>query len=80
MDALQINKETPIPKEHPVWNTFHSLNDHFPFDNAFIQFFSGNQMEADVEGVWINGRGYIVFILSCFWRLKNVVYGSIFFI
>jgi Zn-dependent peptidase ImmA (M78 family) len=59
----KLRKETPIPKEHPIWLTTDSFDDYFSFEDTYIQFFSGGQMKADIEGIWINGRAYIVFSL-----------------
>ncbi|MFT4413328.1 ImmA/IrrE family metallo-endopeptidase [Fredinandcohnia humi] len=59
----KLRKETPIPKDHPIWLTTDSFDDYFSFDDTYIQFFSGHQMEADIEGIWINGRVYILFSL-----------------
>jgi Zn-dependent peptidase ImmA (M78 family) len=60
----KLRKQTPIPKNHHIWNTVNSSDDSFSFDDSFIPFYTGNQMSAKVEGIWINGRAYIVFHLN----------------
>ncbi|RDI44054.1 ImmA/IrrE family metallo-endopeptidase [Falsibacillus pallidus] len=59
----KLRKETSIPKDHPIWTTSDSFDEYFSFEDTYIQYYSGSQMEANVEGVWINGRAYIVFDL-----------------
>jgi Zn-dependent peptidase ImmA (M78 family) len=61
--AYKLRKNTSIPVNHPIWKSLYSADDTFSFENSFIQFYTGNQMNAHVEGIWINGRAYVIFTL-----------------
>ncbi|RDU38678.1 hypothetical protein DRW41_03715 [Neobacillus piezotolerans] len=59
----KLRKTTPIPIGHPIWDTYSSNNEVFTFPNSFIQYYTGKQMGAAVEVIWINGWAYTVFNL-----------------